>query len=88
MKLTIVGEVRRDCSYEFNVKLTDMSVKHLIREVLKRVKEYGRIKIDGKAYEYEHGRIIDYVKDDYNKRIKNIRANGGYSAMDYYVITE
>lgn len=88
MKLTIVGEVRRDCSYKFNVYLTDMSVKHLIREVLKRVKEYGRIKINGKVYEYEHGRIIDYVKDDYNKRIKSIRANGGYSAMDYYVITE
>ena len=93
--------IRSDCTASFDVKLDKLyTVDLFIDEVLStRPNEWGYIGIfkPGISYifgdpncEYRYGEIItDRLPDDIlHKVIKAVRADGGYSRMDYIIKVE
>lgn len=95
------SSIRSDCTASFDVKLDKpYTVDLFIDEVLSsRPNEWGYIGIfkPGISYifgdpncEYRYGKIItDRLSDDILcKVIKEIRADGGYSRMDYIIKLE
>lgn len=71
------------------------TVGEFVKEVLTR-EEWGDIRIkltdswfDGPRLEYRHDRVIGGNLDGYlNKTIKTVFANGGWSAMSYWITLE
>lgn len=85
-----------DCTtiYECST-LKPFTVNDLISAVLQNTREWGEIMIGDTIFtsnklEYRYGRI---VKDNINpqnldKKVTRVRANGGWSKMDYLISTE
>lgn len=88
MKLVSNGNIKYDCTYNYDVELKEKTISYLIPQILKRKKEYGSIYINNKKFEYRYGRLIDSIKGFEGKSIKSISADGGYFLMNYEVITD
>ena len=95
MKLTQISKTFGDCTAIYSVELEKpYTVGELIEEILKR-KEWGYIGIDDKGdtifgnphYEYKDKEIIGAKLpiEILNKQIKNVKARGGWSNMDYVI---
>lgn len=94
------SEYAQDCSCGWEIIFADEhehTVREFVDEILKmRSKDWGSISIndDGlliyhNVIEYYHGEIKTIQEEWLNKfsakRIKTIRANGGFTLMDYFV---
>ena len=94
-RLVKTGGPFGDSTYNYNV-VTDKlyTVKEFINEILMNKKEWGYVRIGKnfagkKVCEYRHGSIVFLDESvDMGKTIKSGWANGGWSAMDYFLEVE
>lgn len=99
MKFNQKTQVAGDCTawYEITDYKSD-TVKGLIDEILQNNREWGDIKIldgpDAKWWdcpkcEYRYGTLVSRLPDELLcKKIKSVKANGGWTCMNYYVSVE
>lgn len=85
-----------DCTtiYECSI-LRPFTVNDLISAVLQNTREWGNIMIGDTIFtsnklEYRHGEILkdNINKQDLDKKVTSVKANGGWSRMDYLISTE
>lgn len=97
--LTLVGTIGSDCTGPYNVTLyKDFTVEEFIKAVAEGVDGYGRhewgfIGIYDNGYypftddrcKYRNGNIVtnNIPKKYLKKKIKKVRASGGWSCMNY-----
>ena len=93
------GPTRGDCTASYSVTLLkkNITVKQFVEEVLSNDAEWGRISIGGNYFEpdacawYKYGKL---EKEDhqlipyYDKIITKVKADGGWSLMDYMIEVE
>ena len=86
------GPERSDCTAKYRVILDkEYTVRTFIKEVLKRKEEWGYIGIEKKGAifgdpvcEYRYGKLLSKMKKEVlDKPIISVKADGGYSCMDY-----
>lgn len=78
-----------DCTAPYDIETDCKTVGEFVDEVLrKHDNEWGDFKIKGMYgyYNYKHGKLIDEIpQKERNMQIKEIKAAGGYSNMDYLI---
>lgn len=88
------GPERGDCTAPYNIALDKIyTVEEFIQTILTRIKEWGHIGIDdGKTIfgnpscEYRYGKLLSTLPENIRKKqIISVRADGGWTAMDYYI---
>lgn len=91
-QLSKSGPERGDCTAPYSVTLDkEYTVRTFINEVLKNKKEWGYIGIEddnsifGDPHcEYAQGRLVSKMKKDVlDKPVISVKADGGWSRMDY-----
>lgn len=94
-RLVKTGGPFGDSTCNYNVVMDKpYTVKEFILEVLKNEREWGYVRIGEnftgkKVCEYRHGSIVFLDESvDTSKTIKSGWANGGWSAMDYFLEVE
>lgn len=81
------------CNYEVVIE-KPMTIRDFIAEVLKNEREWGRIVIGNnfvgnEVCEFRHGHIVSMNETvDTSNTVKGGWANGGWSAMSYYLELE
>ena len=99
--LISVGDVRSDCTAPYNVELDRVcTVREFISEVLTK-NEWGYIEIDGQSEDFTDrifgnprcfykGNEVTYTFPDewLDKTVKSVKADGGWSNMDYLITVE
>lgn len=92
------SEIHGDETVDYEiVNYTSQTVNEFIKEVLKNTDEWGCISVghpfkDNPKHlgccEYKNGVILSKMSEDVlNKKIKRITACGGWTLMDYTIIT-
>ena len=89
IKLTQTSKTFGDCTALYSVELDKpYTIDEFIKEVLKR-KEWGYIETDDGNFkcEYKENKIIitEIPDEILTKPIIKVRANGGWSRMDYII---
>ena len=90
---TMIGRERSDCTAPYEVNLDrDYTVAEFIEEILSQWhREWGYFGVfrEGAIFgwprcEYRDGRLLDFMPDDIlRKRIVKVKADGGWTRMDY-----
>lgn len=87
-----VGPVGTDCTAPYSVKLgREHTVKEFVDLVLSETDEWGHIGVERPGHifgepncDYKHGQLLNGLPEEIlDKKITSVRANGGYSRMDY-----
>lgn len=78
-----------DCTAPYDIETDCKTVGEFVDEVLQKyTNEWGDFKIEGTYcyYEYKHGKLLDEIpQNERSLQIKEIKAAGGYSNMDYFI---
>ena len=84
MKLVKSGPTGGDETAPYDVVDYPKKLADFIKEVLKRVSEWGSITIKGYGtIEYRHGELLKDTTGIWNLKINNVTASGGWSYMNY-----
>lgn len=99
IELKRVGRERKDATSPYDVIITSnnfITVNDLIDYILENRKhEWGYIGImnDSEPFfgepciEYRHGKLLsEFEKNILNKTVEKVKADGGYSRMDYQIL--
>lgn len=98
--LTQIGPTSSDCTARYLVTLYgDYTLQEFINEVLSNKGEWGTISIAKRgclwynypSFSYRYGEIRSrptLPEEVYSYKIKDVRANGGWSNMDYTIQLE
>lgn len=83
-----------DCTSNYEIEFSrEFTVREFVNEVIKNKDEWGDFHIvtKGKPFgieksEYRHGKILSSFSEEIlDRKIKFVRANGGWSLMSYYI---
>lgn len=81
-----------DCTAPYDIETGCKTVGEFVDEVLRKyTDEWGDFKIKGTYgyYEYKHGNLlVEIPQKERSLQIKEIKAAGGYSRMDYKIKTK
>jgi hypothetical protein len=101
IELKLTGKVRGDCTAPYTVELSrDCTLRELVDVILTR-NEWGyigqydpRTVFGWPCIEYS-GNLIkecdwreEFREEDYQRKVKTVKADGGWSRMDYIVTLE
>ena len=87
MKFTQTHAVGSDETAPYDVSEYPAKVTDFVDEVLKHTQEWGCIEVRryGRV-NYKHGKLIDNIPPAWKHlTIRNVKAAGGWSLMDYYL---
>jgi hypothetical protein len=101
IELKPTGNVRGDCTAPYDVELSrECTLRELVDVILTR-NEWGYIGKDDPRdvfgyprFEYSYDHIKEgserghFTEEDYNRIVKVVKADGGWSRMDYIVTLE
>lgn len=101
IELKPAGNVRGDCTAPYDVELSrECTLRELVDVILTR-NEWGYIGKDDPRdvfgyprFEYSYDHIKEgserghFTEEDYNRIVKTVKADGGWSRMDYIVTLE
>lgn len=96
-KMSQAGRERGDCTAPYNVELDkEYTVNEFVQTVLTNEREWGYIGIycKGEVFgkptcEYKWGKLLYTLPDSVlNKKIVDVKADGGWSRMDYLLWIE
>ena len=95
---TMVGAERGDCTAPYLVTLDkEYTVEELVQQILTQYNdEWGYIGIDTPGTwfgdpncQYDYGHLRTYLpKDVLSKKVQSVRADGGWTRMDWYIKVE
>lgn len=78
-----------DCTAPYDIETDCKTVGEFVDEVLrKHTNEWGDFKIEGRYgyYDYKNGKLIDEIpQEERDLQIKEVKAAGGYSNMNYKI---
>jgi hypothetical protein len=89
-KLNRVTRIGGDETAGYEVLLDkEYTVKSLLETVVGIKSEWGYFSVkNGSSCEYRWGKLLSQLnKNDLDKKVKQVKASGGWSRMDYYVET-
>jgi len=93
-RLSQVGPVAADSTATYEVILDkEYTVRTFIKEVRKRKGDWGYVGIEKEnsvfgdpVCEYRYGKLLSIMKKEVlNKPVISVKANGGYTRMDYWL---
>lgn len=90
-KYNRITDFSSDCTATYEVILDkDYTVKEFVDGILNSKRDWGKFYIiNGSHCEYNCGEFISKLnEDDLEKKIIKIKANGGWSNMDYFIETQ
>lgn len=88
MKLIQTHSEGGDCTAPYDVEDYHEIVADFVGEVLGFKGEWGFVHVDCYRYEYRYGELINAIPAEIlSKRIKSVKASGGWSRMDYHIKT-